>query len=118
MTTRSDITKLLPLRPAVLHILIALNEGDRHGYALKQDVEERTDGIVKLGPGTLYETLQRMQERGLIEEVDRRPPPELDHAQRRYYRITRFGRRVFEAEVNRLGSVVDHARARLEARGR
>ncbi len=118
MTTQRDTDKLLPLRPAVFHILLSLNEGESHGYALKQEVEARTNRVVKLGPGTLYETIQRMQERDLIEEVVRRPPREFDQAQRRYYRITRYGRRVLEAEVNRLGEIVDYARSRLEARGR
>ena len=108
-----DVQRFLPLRPAVFHILLALRDGERHGYALKQEVEGRTNRVVKLGPGTLYETIQRLLERGLIEETARRPPAERDQAQRRYYRITRFGRRVLETEVERLGEIVDYARSAI-----
>ena len=107
-----QIRKLQPLRPAVLHILITLSEGDRHGYAVKQDVEERTDGVVKMGPGTLYESIQRMLENGLIRESPRRPQQD-EQSQRRYYRITAFGRRVLQAEVARLEETVAHARSCL-----
>jgi DNA-binding PadR family transcriptional regulator len=96
-----------------LHILLVLAEGERHGYAMKQEVESRTDGVVKMGPGTLYESIQRMVENGLIRESPRRPKDEQD--QRRYYRITPFGRKVLQAEVTRLERVVEHARASLRS---
>ena len=107
------VKELLPLRPAVFHILVALAEGERHGYAIKQEVEKRTNGVVKMGPGTLYESIQRMLEKGLLEESAKRPQPEADQAQRRYYRLSKFGREVLETEVARLGEIVDDARASL-----
>ncbi len=113
LRTPARIRELLPLRPAVFHILVVLAEGERHGYAVKQEVEQRTDGLVKMGPGTLYESIQRMLDRELVEEASSRPNPENDQAQRRYYRLTDFGREVLEAEVARLGAIVDDARASL-----
>ncbi len=104
---------LLPLRPAFLHILLVLAEGERHGYAVKQEVERRTDGVIKLGPGTLYESIQRMLDRDLIQESARRPPPENDQAQRRYYRLSRLGHEVLRAEVARLAELVDGVRGTL-----
>ena len=109
--TTARIKELLPLRPAVFHILLVLAEGERHGYAVKQEVEKGTDGVVKMGPGTLYESIQRMLEKGLIEESAKRPSPEIDQAQRRYYRLSHFGKKVLEAEIKRLGTIVDQARA-------
>ncbi len=106
------IRTLQPVRPAVLHILLVLAEGERHGYAVKQEVESRTDGVVKMGPGTLYESIQRMVENGLIRESPRRHKD--DTTQRRYYRITSFGRRVLQAEVSRLEQVVEDARSSLQ----
>jgi DNA-binding PadR family transcriptional regulator len=99
---------LLPLTPVVLHILLALAAGERHGYAVAQDVEALTDGAVRMGPGTLYGSLQRMLTAGLIEET---VAGDADRA-RRYYRATAFGRRVLDRELERLARVVDHARAR------
>ena len=107
------VRELLPLRPAVLHILLVLAEGERHGYAVKQEVEQRSHGVIKMGPGTLYESIQRMADRGLIEESSKRPLPEQDQAQRRYYRLSSFGREVLEAEVTRLSEVVADARSVL-----
>jgi DNA-binding PadR family transcriptional regulator len=98
---------LLPLTPVVLHVLLALAAGARHGYAVAQEVEALTDGAVRMGPGTLYGSLQRMLAAGLIEET----AGDADRA-RRYYRATPFGRRVLERELERLARVVDHARAR------
>ena len=109
----APVREFLPLRPAVFHILVVLAEGKRHGYAIKQEVEKRTDGVVKMGPGTLYESIQRMQERGLVEETSSRPLPANDQAQRRYYRLSKLGREVLKAEVTRLGAIVDDARASL-----
>jgi len=111
--TPARIRELLPLRPAVFHILLVLAEGERHGYAVKQEVESRTDRVIKMGPGTLYESIQRMMEKGLIEEAAERPLPQQDQAQRRYYTLSAFGREVLLAEVSRLGAIVDEARASL-----
>jgi len=111
------IKKLQPLRPAVLHILLVLAEGESHGYAVKQEVERRTGGVVKMGPGTLYESIQRMVELGLIRESNRRTRPGNDRAQRRYYRLTQFGQKVLQSEITRLGEVVDSARASLRTTG-
>ena len=100
---------LLPLTPAVLHILLALAEGKKHGYGIMREVEARTGGETRLGPGTLYGSIKRMLADGLIEESDERPDPELDDQRRRYYRITGFGRRVAGAETERLARLVSTA---------
>jgi DNA-binding PadR family transcriptional regulator len=102
----------LPLTPAVFHILIALAEGERHGYAIMQDVCETTRGVIRMGPGTLYGTIKRMLQGGLIEECGERPDPSLDDERRRYYRLTDFGSRVASAEADRLARVVREARRR------
>ena len=102
---------LLPLPPAVFHILVSLAEGDRHGYAIIQDVAERSGGSVKLGPGTLYRSIQRMLEQDLILETATRPAREQDDERRRYYRITAWGRQVASAEAERLAGLVKLARA-------
>jgi DNA-binding PadR family transcriptional regulator len=102
---------LLPLPPATLHILLALAETERHGYAIMQDVEARTDGELRLSAGTLYRAVARMVEQGLIEEVEKRRTRE-DDERRRYYRITSLGTAVARAEVRRLLQLVRHARAR------
>jgi DNA-binding PadR family transcriptional regulator len=101
----------LPLQPAVFHILMALADDDRHGYAIIQDVAERTGGAVRLSPGTLYRSIQRMLEEGLLVEIDDRPDPEDDDERRRYYRVTPLGRRVARAEAQRLIDLVKMARA-------
>jgi DNA-binding PadR family transcriptional regulator len=111
MPERDDAADLLPLPPAAFHILLALAEEDRHGYAVMQEVARRTGGELKLGPATLYRSIQRMLEQGLIEEVRERPPAPLDDERRRYYRITRFGREVARAETARLAELVRLARA-------
>jgi DNA-binding PadR family transcriptional regulator len=103
---------LLPLTPAVFHILLALADRERHGYSIMQDVECRTEGKVRLVPGTLYGSIKRMLADGLIEETDERPDAELDDERRRYYRLTAFGRRVAAAEAERLQSLVLEARAK------
>jgi DNA-binding PadR family transcriptional regulator len=103
---------LLPLTPAVVHVLLALADEERHGYGIMKEVEGRTGGEVRLGPGTLYGAIGRMLADGLIEESDERPDPELDDQRRRYYRITDFGRRVAGAEAERLQDLVNTARAR------
>jgi DNA-binding PadR family transcriptional regulator len=102
---------LLPLPPATLHILMALADDDRHGYAIIHYVSERTGGAVRLGAGTLYRSIQRMLEQGLIEEIDERPDPDEDDERRRYYRITPFGRAVARAETQRMADLVKLARA-------
>ena len=102
---------LLPLPQATLHILMALSEEDRHGYAILQEVAERTRGAVRLGPGTLYRSIQRMLEQGLLVETSGRPAPEEDDERRRYYRITPFGNAVARAETRRLSELVRLARA-------
>ena len=103
-----DPEELLPLPPAVFHILIGLAEGERHGYAIMREVAERTGGRLKMGPGTLYGSIKRMLEQGLIEEVRQRRPAD---ERRRYYRLTRFGRRAAEAEAARLAELLKEARA-------
>ena len=111
MTDQPDIESVLPLPEAALHILMTLAEDDRHGYAIIQDVAERTRGQVKLGPGTLYRSIQRMLEQGLIEETRERPAAEFDDERRRYYRITAFGKAAARAEARRLAGLVRLARA-------
>ena len=103
---------LLPLTPPVFHILVALSDGERHGYAIMRQVAEDTDGALQLGPGTLYGCLRRMLAAGLIEESDWRPDSQLDDERRRYYRISDFGTRVVKAESKRLAEAVTAARAR------
>ena len=100
----------LPLPAATLHILMAVAEGDRHGYAIIQDVEVRTGGELKLSAGTLYRSIQRMLEQGLLVETRERPAPELDDERRRYYRITPLGAAVAKAEATRLAKLVRWAR--------
>ncbi|HXT18662.1 MAG TPA: PadR family transcriptional regulator [Gemmatimonadaceae bacterium] len=110
--TRDEIEGLLPLPPATFHILLALADEDRHGYAIIQDVAARTDNELRLSAGTLYRSIQRMQEQGLIVEANKRPAPALDDERRRYYSITSFGRAVARAEMRRLTQLVKMARAR------
>jgi len=100
----------LPLNPPVFHILLALAEGESHGYAIMQEVRERSGGKINLGPGTLYYSIKRMVTNGLIEESDERPAAEADDERRRYYRVTPFGRSVAEAESQRLAELVELAR--------
>ena len=110
-TTEPDPEMLLPLPVTVFHILVALSDADRHGYAIMQDVAERTAGKLKLSPGTLYGAIKRMLEEGLVKETAERPDPEEDDERRRYYRITPFGRRVAMAESTRLSALVKQAKA-------
>ena len=111
MSSKSAPDDLLPLPPAVFHILVSLAEGDRHGYAIIQDVAARSDGTVKLGPGTLYRSIQRMLEQDLIIETATRPARDEDDERRRYYRISPLGRQVAAAEAERLAGLVRLARA-------
>jgi DNA-binding PadR family transcriptional regulator len=103
---------LLPLTPPVFHILLALSDGERHGYAIMQDVAADTGGSLQLGPGTLYGCLKRMLTARLVEESDERPDPELDDERRRYYRLTDLGARTLRAEAERLATAVAAARAK------
>jgi DNA-binding PadR family transcriptional regulator len=107
---RAEIDALLPLPPATFHILVSLGDEDRHGYAIIQDVAARTDNEVQLSAGTLYRSIQRMQEQGLIVESRQRPSRDLDDERRRYYRITPFGVQVARAEGRRLAQMVRLAR--------
>jgi DNA-binding PadR family transcriptional regulator len=102
---------LLPLPTAVFHILIALADRDRHGYSIMQDVAARTEGKVQLSAGTLYSSIRRMLEQGLIKELTESPDPSSTDERRRYYRLTRFGKRVAGAEVERLNAMLQQARA-------
>jgi len=104
-----EVDALLPLAPAFLHILIALGEGERHGYSIMQDVADRTGGKVRMSPGTLYGSIKRMLEEGLIEELTTGAAGADER--RRFYRITRFGRRVAAAEAERLTSLLSQARS-------
>lgn len=103
---------LLPLTPTVFHILLALADGEKHGYGIMQEVARITDRKIQMGPGTLYGTIKRLLEGGLIEESDERPDPELDDERRRYYRLTGFGQRVAQAEAERLAMLLDVARSK------
>ena len=106
------IDDLLPLPPATFHILMSLADTERHGYAIIQDVEQRTEGELRLSAGTLYRSIQRMLQQGLIVESRRRPAAELDDERRRYYRITPLGTATARAEMRRLTQLVRLARAR------
>src|ERR687883_1297379 len=112
-----DPRSLLPLTPAVLQILLALADGERHGYGIMREVEGRTGGETRLGPGTLYGSIKRMLADGLIEESDERPDPEMDDQRRRYYRVTDFGRRVAGCEAERPAGIADTAREKKLLRG-
>jgi DNA-binding PadR family transcriptional regulator len=103
---------LLPLTPAVFQILLALSGGERHGYAIMREVEASTQGQLRIGPGTLYRSIQQMLAQGLIMETEERPDPALDDERRRYYRLTDFGQRVAAAEARRLARLVARARQR------
>ena len=114
----TEAEEFLPLPPATFHILLALSDEDRHGYAIIQEVEARTSGDLRLSAGTLYRSVQRMLEQGLILETRDRPDPELDDERRRYYRITPLGLAVAKAETRRLTELVRMARARGLVSGR
>ena len=105
-----DLSPFLPLSPAALHILLALASDDRHGYGIMQEIARQSKGRYKPGPGTLYDNLQKLLDQSLLEEVDRR---QSEDERRRYYRLTRFGRRVLAAEVERLEGVVRTAKSNL-----
>ena len=104
-----DPEKLLPLTSSVFHILLALSDGDLHGYGIMLEVAEHTSGQIRLGPGTLYGAIKRLLNQGLIVEVDRRADAGLGDERRRYYRLTDFGQRVLKAEANRISKLVSVA---------
>ena len=105
-----DAQALLPLPSATFHILLAVSAEPRHGYAIIQDIAARTNGELKLSAGTLYRSIQRMLEQGLLMEPRNRPSPEEDDERRRYYRITPFGETVARAEASRLADLLQLAR--------
>ena len=108
----ADPESFLPLTPAAFHILLALADGEKHGYGIMREVTTQTEGKMRLGPGTLYGTIKRMLTDGWIEESDERPDPELDDERRRYYRLTDLGQRLARVEAERLASLVSVARAK------
>ena len=112
MTKARPPESFLPLKPHWFHVLLSLADRDQHGYGIMQEVLERTSGKVRLWPATLYGTLKRLIEEELIEESDERPAADVDDARRRYYRLTRFGRRVLAAESQRLEDLVLVIRAK------
>jgi len=110
---QSAANDLTPLSPAVFHILLSLGGGERHGYALRREIAQRTGGKLNLGPGVLYGSIHKMLEWELIEESDERPDPHLDDERRRYYRITPYGRKVAQAEAARMRELAQLAAARF-----
>jgi DNA-binding PadR family transcriptional regulator len=110
----ADIQNFLPLSPAHLYILLSLAAEDRHGYGIMQEVARQSDGQYKLGPGTLYDNLQKMMNHGVVEDAPQRSPD--DDPRRRYYRLTPFGRSVLAADVERLEELIRAAKSRLRAR--
>lgn len=106
-----DPESFLPLHRDTFHILVSLADRDRHGYAVMQDVLERTEGKLRLSPSSLYASIRRLLEQGLIEELAERPDPAHDDERRRYYRLTRLGRDVAKAEARRLERLLGDARA-------
>jgi DNA-binding PadR family transcriptional regulator len=109
---RDEVDEFLPLPASAMHVIVALADGEKHGYAIMRDVGELSGGAVRMGPGTLYGSLKRMIDQGLIEETDSRPDPALDDERRRYYRLTVLGRRVGAAERDRLERLLSASRAR------
>lgn len=103
---------LLPLTPGMFHVLIALADGEKHGYAILKEVARRTDGEIRLSAGTLYTLIRRFVQEGVIAESDARPSPALDDERRRYYRLTEFGREVARAEARRMEASLRMARAK------
>ena len=108
--TDTEPEELLPLTPAAFHVLLALTDGERHGYAIMREVEESTGRRICMGPGTLYGTIKRLLAARMIEESDERPDPELDDERRRYYRLTALGQQVVRAEASRYAEIAELAR--------
>jgi len=109
-TENPELQSLLPLPSATFHILVALADRDRHGYSIMQDVTARTDGQVRLSAATLYSSIRRMLEQGLIGELEESPDPSNQDERRRYYTLTAFGREAAMAEARRLTAMLDQAR--------
>ncbi|HEX3877825.1 MAG TPA: helix-turn-helix transcriptional regulator [Bryobacteraceae bacterium] len=110
----SEVPNFLPLSPANLYILLSLAAEDRHGYGIMQEVARQSEGQYKLGPGTLYDNLQKLMNQGIVEDAPRRS--EDDDPRRRYYRLTQFGRKVLAADVERLEELIRAAKTRLRTR--
>lgn len=108
----SEITSFLPLTPATFHILLALADGEKHGYSIMQEVTTLSEGQVKMGPGTLYGSIKRLLANGLITESAQRPTPDDDDERRRYYALSGLGQQVLKAEAQRLESLYHVVRAR------
>jgi DNA-binding PadR family transcriptional regulator len=113
---RSDPSAFVPLPPAPLHIVLVLNHGERHGYAIMREVEALSDGVIKMGPGTLYGSIKKLLQQGLIAETEERPDPTLDDQRRRYYQLTGLGQAVCDAEVERLAKLVERSRTSVAVR--
>jgi DNA-binding PadR family transcriptional regulator len=111
MADKDSLDALLPLQPTSFHILLSLADEDRHGYAIIQDIALRTNGEIRLSTGTLYRSIQRLQEQGLIVETKARPAPKDDDERRRYYHLTAAGKAVAQAEVRRLRDLLKMARS-------
>ncbi|HKG22817.1 MAG TPA: PadR family transcriptional regulator [Blastocatellia bacterium] len=109
---KPDLESHLPLSPAAFHVLLALADGEKHGYAIKKEVSRRTEEKVRLGPGTLYGLIKRMLKNGLLVECDERPDPSLDDERRRYYRLSELGFKVATAEAERMEKLITAARAK------
>jgi DNA-binding PadR family transcriptional regulator len=116
MAKLPDPETFVPLKPHWFHVLLSLSNQEQHGYGIMQEVLDRTGGKVRLWPATLYGTLKRLMDADLIEESDDRPAPDLDDARRRYYRLTKLGRRVLNAECQRLEDLVRVIRAKRGTR--
>jgi len=112
VATKRDIDEMLPLTPAVFHILLVLVAGPLHGYAIMKEVEAVSEGQVQMGPGTLYGTLKRLLADGFVVETGAPPGEDLDNRPRRFYRLTAYGRKLLEAEAARLEALVRVARQR------
>jgi DNA-binding PadR family transcriptional regulator len=110
--TEIGLQEFIPLKTHWFHIMLSLAGGEQHGYGIMQEVLNRTTGKVRLWPATLYGSIKRLAEAGLIEESDERPAPELDDARRRYYRLTLLGKRVLDAECERLQELVHSIRVK------
>lgn len=118
MKRSSNPEEMLPLSPAVFHILLALADGERHGYSIMQEIEQQTDGKLRIGATTLYRSIKQMLEVGLLVEVDERPDAALDDERRRYYRLTSLGQQVARAEAQRLEQALNVARHKALFSGR
>jgi DNA-binding PadR family transcriptional regulator len=113
---KEEVSPFLPLSAATLHILLSLAGEEMHGYAIMQEVQRQSEGQYKLGPGTLYDNLQKLMDRGLVEELGRRAGD--DDPRRRYYKLSSLGRGVLSAEIARLEDVVREGKLRLQAKPR